>query len=169
MTDSLFDTCTSCGGMGGQHGTITASGPHGESVERRCPEAELSDPAKKEIGGFRKGARKTSREAAIKQYPRSGTKRLRVLEAFAQAGSRGLTHDELTELLSPDNLGISTWRSRASELEHGGWIEDSGFKRKSRSNEPATVWTLTDRAIGELVARGLTPTISFGSGAGRPA
>lgn len=187
---SMFDVCPDCGGVGGDHGEYerqTPEGPrmfpcprrrrelaeqasaaglgHVEEVEAAIDSAveafELPDPGKKAIGGFRKGARETSRKAAISVYPKSGSSRLKVLQAFIEAGSRGLTHDELTDRLSPHNPGISTYRSRASELaaDEGedpetGWIKPSGFERKSRSDRPSTVWILTEAAKRAILERG---------------
>lgn len=151
---ALFDACPDCGGVDGNHGTIEISSPDGP-IERPCPR-RLSNPATKRIGGFRKDDRATSRAAAISQYPRSGSNKLRVLEEFVAAGSRGLTHGELTERLSPGNVATSTWRSRADELEDGGWLVDSGFVRPSPSGRPSTVWILSDAAKQEIQRRSVS-------------
>lgn len=135
----------------------------GSGIEPIDPEdEELSNPSINKLPGSRKGARSTSKRAALHHYPRSGSARLRVLEAFAELDPIGMTHEELTEMLSPKNLGLSTFRSRASELEDGGWLEDSGERRPSRANEPITVWRLTDKARTELLKHGWVPRETAG-------
>ena len=105
----------------------------------------LSDPDAPSIGKFQRpgGAAETQRLAAIEAYPATGTWRRRVLNAITAAGARGSTDEELQDLL---RLNPSTQRPRRVELVEGGWIEDSGRRRRTRSGRDAVVWTLSERA-----------------------
>lgn len=141
MADGLF--CARCGGAK----WIDAPGPDGVNVVTRCPECNMkadikADPGKNKLPGFRKGARATSRKAALAHYPKSGSARLAVLLAYVEVYPEGMTHEELSEKMG--NPATSTYRARASELDQGGWLIDSGKKRKTRSGEDSVVWVLSD-------------------------
>lgn len=103
----------------------------------------LSDPAADTIGKFQRpgDAAPTQRVAAIEAYPATGSWRLRVLEAIVESRA-GLTDEELQTML---RLNPSTERPRRVELVEGGWIEDSGTRRPTRSGRSAVVWALTER------------------------
>jgi hypothetical protein len=152
----LFSVCDVCGGVGGDHVDVTVRSGAGDSSTRRCPRAPLSDLDEPAIGGFRRGDPDTSRQAAIDQYRDMGPKKRKVLAAFVQVGSRGLTHSELTQRLAPNDPDTSTWRTRARELRKGGWLVDSGFKRKTPSGKASKVWLLSDAAKQELASRQVT-------------
>lgn len=77
-----------------------------------------------------------SKDAAIAMIPSAGTLRYRVFNAIGKAAN-GLTTDECADLLNETVLAI---RPRFTELASGGWIEDSGSRRKNRSGRSATVW-----------------------------
>lgn len=89
------------------------------------------------LGKFQRDAMNTSREAAASIYHITGKQRRAVLEAFIQAGERGLTDDEGEVLLD----GIR-FRTRRDELmkEHGIPIVDSGRTRRTRRGRNAEVW-----------------------------
>ena len=94
----------------------------------------LPDPGENRIGKFNNpatsGAPVTQRKAAILLYPKSGTQRLRVLDAIAGAGERGATDAENEVVLHGLHQGVS---ARRKELLDDGWIEDSGRERKTPS------------------------------------
>lgn len=104
------------------------------------PGAVLSDPASHH-------GRETEKAAAYANRPRAGSQRLRVLEAIARAGVQGRTDEELEDRLemrrpSPGN--------RRGELVAGGWVRDSGQRRKTKSGSSAVVWVLTDAGRARL-------------------
>jgi hypothetical protein len=59
----------------------------------------------------------------------------------------GFTTDELVQISQKPHQSIS---ARVNELRDGGWIRDSGRTAKTRSNQPATIWVLTQQARYEL-------------------
>ena len=61
----------------------------------------------------------------------------------------GYTTDQLVWMSQKPHQSIS---ARVNELRDGGWIKDSGRTRKTRSNQDATVWVLTDEASRVLGA-----------------
>lgn len=84
----------------------------------------------------RNDARATSRNAALRAYPRSGTQRERVLNLLKNV-SNGLTDDEIAHSLA---LSPNAARPRRVELVAGGWVKDSGVRRPSLCGSPAVVW-----------------------------
>ena len=111
---------------------------------------ELPDPGRKEIGKFShpdSGAPETQRQSAILIYPRTGTWRLRVLNAIANHG--GATDEELYAITGGDE---NTVRPRRNELMNDGWIEDSGRRRRTPSKKDAVVWDLTANARAQWKA-----------------
>lgn len=77
-----------------------------------------------------------SKDAAIAMIPTAGTLRYRVFTAIENSPN-GLTTDECADRLGETVLSI---RPRFTELMNGGWIEDSGKRRKNLSGRSATVW-----------------------------
>lgn len=76
------------------------------------------DPGAKQLGKFARKS-ETSRQAALVNYPRSGSQREQILLAMARRIELGRTREELaTELRLPDN----SVRPRVRELIDGGWI-----------------------------------------------
>lgn len=84
----------------------------------------------------RNDARATSRNAALRAYPRSGTARGRILNLLTNI-SDGLTDDEISAALA---MPPNTARPRRVELVAAGWVKDSGVRRPSRCGSPAVVW-----------------------------
>lgn len=87
----------------------------------------------------------TSREAALFNYPRSGTQRWQVLTAIVSSGGR--TRDQLSEQL---HLPDSSVDARVWELKKGGWIEESGRKERTRAAAEATVLVATTHGREEV-------------------
>lgn len=77
-----------------------------------------------------------SKDAAIAMIPTAGTLRYRVFSAIEKS-QNGLTTDECADRLGETVLSV---RPRFTELASGGWIEDSGKRRKNASGRSATVW-----------------------------
>lgn len=95
------------------------------------------------------GASDTSKAAALKALPNSGTQRHRVLTLIAQMGDEGATDEEMQGTL---RLGHNSQTPRRRELVLGGWICDSGRRRRTASTDSeATVWVLTEWARRQLV------------------
>ena len=109
----------------------------GTPIGAALPQPSLFD---NELGPFHHNAPDTSRQAAIDNFPRSGTQRARVLVAIARSLD-GLTDHEITAI-----TGIipSSERPRRGELEAAGLIESSGRTRPSPTGSQATVWIATD-------------------------
>lgn len=114
--------------------------------EQRPP---LSDPSVDSDGLVRSDSPQTSRDGAADVFPRSGTKRLAVLQALSRSGVEGATDDELCEMLSSSYSSVGP---RRRELVAGGWVEDSGRTRLGSSGSHQTVWVLTERAEREIDA-----------------
>jgi len=55
----------------------------------------------------------------------------------------GFTDEELVEGLVPGSVSPSGVRTRRNELVRGGWLRDSGYRRRTRSGREAIIWTLT--------------------------
>lgn len=138
------------------HPVCRCNRPHaheGHTWVAQCPGltydeamAGLSDPAEDTIGKFNgpdSGAPDTQRLAALKVYPKTGTARLRVLQCIAASADHGRTDEDGCFIT---RINPSTWRPRRGELVTGGWVEDSGERRKTTSGEDAVVWVLTTRA-----------------------
>lgn len=83
----------------------------------------------------------TQVNAALMAYPKSGTARRRVLE-FIEA-HHGATDDEVQVGLG---MNPNTQRPRRVELVEGGFIRDSGQRRKTQGGADAIVW----KATGEV-------------------
>jgi hypothetical protein len=89
-------------------------------------------------------AAETQRLAALRVLPHTGTARRRVLEAIFMAAANGLTDEEIQDEL---HMNPSTQRPRRVELVEGGWVEDSGERRPTRSGMDAVVWRGTDKVL----------------------
>jgi hypothetical protein len=107
-------------------------------VQRALP--PLTDPSVPREGPHHSAASDTERAAALAVMPRSGTLRLRVLEALAAAGPRGLTDYELERRLG---LQRPSGSSRRGDLSAGGWVSDSGLRRPTNTGCAAIVWVLS--------------------------
>lgn len=81
----------------------------------------------------------TSRAAAKKILPRSGTQRRLVYDVIAGTNDYGATDDEL-ELMT--SLRPNSLHPRRGELADAGFIVRSGRKRKTRAGNDADVWVL---------------------------
>lgn len=64
----------------------------------------------------------------------------------------GLTCDEVEVEMERTHQSIS---ARVNELKNGGWIEDSGERRETRSGAKAIVWTPTEAAKALVDEAGL--------------
>jgi hypothetical protein len=79
----------------------------------------------------------TSRLAAQRIRPASGTQRQNVLDELASVFPNGMTDEELQNGLE---MNPNAQRPRRIELVEQGWVEDSGTRRKTMSGLDAIVW-----------------------------
>jgi hypothetical protein len=91
-----------------------------------------------------KNARQTSRQAAEKAYPKSGTMRLRVYEFIIRQGLKGATDQEIQRNL---NLSGDTVRPSRITLFQDGLIIDSGGRRKNANGNDCIVWRSVDEGM----------------------
>ncbi len=82
------------------------------------------------------GRTETSRVAAVRAFPRSGTQRRRIYDLVKSTPS-GLTADDVQRLTQ---LPTNSVNPRVHELALDGWLVDSGERRMTRYNSPAIVW-----------------------------
>jgi hypothetical protein len=85
----------------------------------------------------------TSLAAAALVFPKTGTQRMRVLDAIIKAGSNGMTDPELADQLG---IGDNSERPRRKELLEQGWVIDSGLRRPARGLGDSIVWVLAPAA-----------------------
>lgn len=91
-----------------------------------------------------KGVTDTSRAAALANLPRSGTQREAVLDCLAESAQ---TDEEVSRKLKMVKSSAGT---RRGELVEGGWVEDTGLRRKTRLGNMAIVWGITQKARESL-------------------
>jgi hypothetical protein len=110
------------------------------SAEPEAPTSALfgDDPTANALGGFRGSDPSTSREAALGNYPKSGSQRHEILLALFKAGSHGLTFDEARE-----QLDIYSTDRRLDELVKGGWAERTERTRATSRGAEAIVYTIS--------------------------
>lgn len=115
---------------------------HGEPRgERYCALCRHSQHTRPEIGrsvvAIHANAQETSRLAAAKALPNSGTKRRITYDLIATAGMFGLCDHELEEKTGWLHQSASAARNT---LMKDGWIKDSGLRRNTPQGNPAIVW-----------------------------
>jgi hypothetical protein len=91
------------------------------------------------------GVTDTQVAAALAVAPQVGTQRRQVLEVVITSG--GATDEEIQGFTG---LHYNSEGPRRRELHAGGWIEDSGFRRKNKSGSDSIVWVLTEKGWKEL-------------------
>lgn len=106
----------------------------------------LPDPGADRVGQFSdpdvSGAPETQRQAAILSYYKTGSDRLRVLDAIARARDDGLTDFEIEQAFE---MKHQTASARRNDLRKDGWIIDSGKRRQTDTGREAAVWVLSDQ------------------------
>ena len=113
-------------------------------IDYRSVNSEVSigyDPHENRLGGFHRDDPETSRQAALDNYPRSGTQRESCLHYVVFAGSRGATFEEIQ-----NELEMFSAAKRLTELSQGRWVADSDRRRKTSRGSDAVVYIATDRA-----------------------
>jgi hypothetical protein len=87
----------------------------------------------------------TARLAALKNRPRAGSQRARILEVIeGAAGMLGMTADEVHEALP--EIPLNSLSTRISELKEGGHVEPiPGVTRKTRQGAEAEALRAIER------------------------
>lgn len=106
---------------------------------RFCPTCgrPISDP---DAPAAVPGKQATSRLAALRALPRSGSARHAILDLIFRLGPQ--TDEEIQDRTL---LGGNTERPRRGELVTGGWLRDTGLTRDGK-----ILWGLTDYARRNL-------------------
>jgi hypothetical protein len=104
---------------------------------------EEQDPTTNGLGPFSKNS-DTSRQAALLNFPKSGSQRERVLCAIRDSGEEGMTRDELARFLQ---LPDSSVDGRVWELKRGRWICESDRIRHTQNGAGAHALMLTVRGL----------------------
>jgi hypothetical protein len=115
---------------------------HGEPRgERYCALCRITKQPKPEIDrnyvAVHKNAQETSKLAAGRALPSSGTKRRITFELIKESGMFGLCDHELEEKTGWLHQSASAARNT---LMKDGWIIDSGLRRNTPQGNPAIVW-----------------------------
>ena len=107
--------------------------------------ANLNDPATPTPAPHHhRHPRDTEVAAAQLITPIAGTLRCIALDAFRDAGPRGLTDQELA---GATGRYLYTIAPRRVELVQQGWVQDSGARRRGVRGRSAVVWALTSEAL----------------------
>lgn len=115
-------------------------------TQRECPlchgagHVDQDDPTANRIGRWNQDGQATQRGAAIDNYPRSGSQRARILMLLEATPA---TSDEIEAALGIPHQSAS---ARINDLLNGGWILDTGQRRRTRSGSLAIAWTASDQA-----------------------
>ncbi len=129
-----------------EHGAISR-----EPLEVAIEQLDLCAQAFEESltlnGPVASGERDTSRLAALTILPKAASLRRQVLELIVAAGDRGVTCPEAEMGLGGVHQTIS---ARINDLLVGGWVRDSGVRRRLEGRRPAIAWVLTEAGRGRL-------------------
>lgn len=113
------------------------------SEQLAMPGMPMPDPGREMVGRYHQAGPATERETATRIAPRTGSQRLKVLQALQDAGDKGCTDYELH---AHHHIGARPHvpGSRRGELIADGWkIVDSGRRRRTDTGNRAIVWVLT--------------------------
>lgn len=90
------------------------------------------------------GSQPTSKAAAAKHLPKSGSKRRRIFDMIRAAGAHGATDDEIERALELPHQSASAGRNT---LAADGWITKSGRTRPTRYGNAAAVWVVSNTGM----------------------
>lgn len=110
---------------------------HGDDVCQFCGHTVHVDPDEDKEGKVGHAHPATSKLAAQRILPASGTQRQNVLDELLAIFPDGLTDEEIQDELV---MNANAQRPRRLELVEQGWVEDSGKRRKTMSGLDAIVW-----------------------------
>lgn len=91
-------------------------------------------------------ARETSRAAAEKQMPKTGSMRRRIYDLVHSSG--GLADFELERIMNGKHQSVSAGRR---SLVIDGFLIDSGITRKNESGNDCSVWIIAPMIQGRLL------------------
>jgi hypothetical protein len=123
--------------------TGTLSGSHHASWCRSRQQGNLFDsrrPVDEPKVIVANEAQDTSRIAAERIYPKTGTMRGRVAGILRATGPHGLTDEEIQARLK---MSGNSERPARGQLVRDGWVKDSGRRRNQTNGNPAIVWIWT--------------------------
>jgi hypothetical protein len=102
-----------------------------------------------EVGLHHRDPKPTELAGALHIVGKSGSDKMRLLQALVNAGYRGLTDHEAAMLLE---LPVTSINGRRNQLVNQGWVEDSGrtrpgpvWDRRTKRFVPNIVWKATPR------------------------
>jgi hypothetical protein len=90
------------------------------------------------------GKRYTSRQAAIRVYPETGSLRLKIYELLVRAGIRGATDQEIESVLMINGNSVRPLRG---SLAAQGFIIDSGTTRENTNGNLCIVWRAVEEGM----------------------
>lgn len=90
------------------------------------------------------GKRYTSRAAAIRVYPETGSLRLKIYELLVRAGIRGATDQEIESVLMINGNSVRPLRG---SLAAQGFIIDSGTTRENTNGNLCIVWRAVEEGM----------------------
>lgn len=120
------------------------------TVTPKVPNKPLP-PIDRKVAPVGRNHPETAKQAAAKALPRSNTLRRTVFDLIAESGARGVTDDEVEQVLGRSHQSISACRN---SLLKDGHIQDSGKIRLTRWKNEAIAWVVTDP---EQMRQALTP------------
>lgn len=88
-----------------------------------------------------KNSPETSRIAALKALPRTGTKKEKIYNLIKEQGMFGLCDHEIEKATGWKHQSASAMRN---SLMRDGWVIDSGARRNTDEGNPAIVWIACD-------------------------
>lgn len=116
-----------------------------------APESPVASDAAVNALGPSPAGKKTSKLAALSNYPRSGSQREELLRAMFERPERKWTREDLA---AHTGLSGDTVRPRVLELVAGGWLEvDREHTARTEAGHRAEVLLLSDKAVRALDAR----------------
>lgn len=90
------------------------------------------------------GKRATSRAAAIRVYPETGSLRLKIYELLIRAGIKGVTDQEIESIL---RISGNSVRPLRKSLEVQGFVIDTGLTRKNANGNPCIIWRAAEEGM----------------------
>ena len=102
-----------------------------------------------EVGAHHHDPKDTELAAALYAVASSGSQKVELLKAFANASWRGFTDHEA---VAATGMPMSSINSRRNSLVKSGWVTDSGRRRPSPvSRLDVIVWTVTPAGSRQVV------------------
>lgn len=97
----------------------------------------MNNPVNNNEARIGKNSPETSRAAAKKALPRTGTKKEKIYNLIMEQGMFGLCDHEIEKATGWKHQSASAMRN---SLMRDGWVIDSGSRRNTDEGNPAIVW-----------------------------